>query len=44
LEAFEKYMAGGRLRLFRERLAYRVAFNLGGFRFAEACRRKYKIW
>ena len=44
LQALEKYMAGRRLRLFRERLAYRVTFNLGGFRFAEACRSRYRIW
>jgi glycosyltransferase involved in cell wall biosynthesis len=43
-KAFEKYMAGGRLRLSRKRLAYRVTFNLGGFRFAEACRSRYRIW
>jgi hypothetical protein len=43
-KAVEKYMAGRRLRLFPKRLAYRITFNLGGFCFAEACRRRYRIW
>lgn len=44
LKAVEKHMAGSRLRLFPKRLAYRITFNLGGFRFAEAFRRGYGIW
>jgi hypothetical protein len=44
MKALEKYMAGSRLRLFPNRFPYRVTFNLGGFRFAEACRNTMKIW
>lgn len=43
LKALETYLAGRRLRLFRKKLAYRVAFNLGGFKFAEACRKRCGI-